>query len=158
MAIPQIIGAAAGVASVGLSITGASSGNAAAKAQQKFIAKLAALQIGQLGEQVALQKLKIQHEAEQIRGRIRVSAAERGTGTGGSFQALITQSSFDEALNQLIADTNYEFNVLSIQGGAGAQHLHADMLKQNMLLAAFMGGVTGITTGLQIHRGLSPKE
>src|SRR5436190_22944530 len=88
--------------------------------QQAHITRAAALQIQQVGEQAALETLRLKHETEQIMGRLRVTAADAGTGMGGSFQALSRQAFVDQALNAAIVQHNYENSVLRIRSDSEA--------------------------------------
>lgn len=123
------------------------------------------MQLKQIGRQLTIEQLKVQHEAERIRGRLRVASAEAGVGMGGSHQALMRQAGVDEAFNLAILLVNFEDTAMRIQSDAEAaavgvnQQLVANLnslslMKSNPLLAGVQGGLGGFTTGLQIGQGV----
>jgi hypothetical protein len=105
---------------------------------------------GQIAERAGLERLKASRQAAQIEGKLRVAAAEAGTGIGGSFARLSLQNTFDEGLNQKIIQQNYENQIAGVRSGLAANLDQLESQTVSPILAAFAGGVSGLSTGLSI--------
>lgn len=146
---------------VGLAILGAVTSAQQAKAHNKAISasiksqrSAAAAQGKQISEQAALEKLKRQREAEQVRGRLRVAAGEAGVGTTGSFGALLRQSDFDLALNQSIIEKNRESQAARVASEFRAGAISTAAQGQNVGLSTLSGGLAGLSTGISIQSAI----
>lgn len=106
--------------------------------------------MGQLSEQAAAEKLKRQREAAQVRGRLRVSAAQSGVGFGGTFAALERQADIDEQLNTLIIDKNLKAGLARVRADFTSSANQLSSGFESPFSAAIMGGLGGFETGLRI--------
>ncbi len=96
------VAAIAAIAVVGaVAASSAAEKNNDALEEQGLNAKTAAgLNAEQVVEQRQMDRIKKRNEREQIVGRVRVSAAENGVGTGGSTAALERQARINESINE----------------------------------------------------------
>ena len=108
----------------------------------------------QIQDQSAIERMQHQREAGRIRGRLRVAAGEAGVGIGGSYDALIRQADFDEALNLSILDRNTANAMDSARAGLQVDLARISANTQNPFIAGFMGGMQGLSTGLRIVGGI----
>jgi hypothetical protein len=151
------IAIALAVASAGLGVYGAQQQNQAVRRSMQARNRQAEVQNKQIAQQAAVEKMKARNEAARIRGRIRVAGAESGAGLGGTFAQLLTQADYEDLLNESIINTNRD-NAF----GASLAGLQVDMSSlsaqgQSPLIAAFQGGLSGLSTGLAIEGALADK-
>jgi hypothetical protein len=134
------------MAEVALPLAIANAGISAFGAQQQNQANRRSARIrgAQLTEAADLDKRRRGNEAQQIRSRLRLIAAENGVGFGGSFADLERQADIDEQLNLAAIDRNLYFERRNINSQVEASF-------RNPLLSAFTGALGGYSTGLQIE-------
>jgi hypothetical protein len=145
---PLTLGLGLGIVSAGASFYGSAQ---QAKAQEEYTKQSYAAQLKaitanqvQIREQESVEKYKIQNQAHLIASRIRASAGESGIGFGGSYQALLRQTDYDEMMN---------IEIIRRNAAAKLQGLVVEPVRTqpfSPLLDAFSGGVSGFSTGLQI--------
>jgi len=145
---PLIIGSTAVTA--GISVLAARQQNAAMQSAASAQIRQGQAQQQQIQDQSAIERMRHQREADRIRGRLRVAAGEAGVGIGGSYDALIRQADFDEALNLSILDRNTANAMDAARAGLSVDLARIGASAQNPLIAGFMGGLTGLNTGLSI--------
>lgn len=102
----------------------------------------------QVARAAELERTKARNQAEMLRGRLRTSAAGRGVGAGGSVQLLEQQIDFDLGLRNAVENAN-ESNFQAAIGSDMSARL-ASLLSENPLMASFVGGLQGASTGLAI--------
>lgn len=137
---------------------GAASSAAAASQQNRNIERSMQSQVNaantqqqQLVDQSALERIKNIRQAQQIQGRIRVSAGERGIAySSGSIGALQRQGDYDASLNDAIIGRNLSNQIARVRSGAQANLTALASSQQSPILAGLMGGVQGLQTGLSI--------
>jgi hypothetical protein len=156
--IPMMIGAAvtlaATAASTTMSVMAASQQNQAIAASMKAQQEATRAQQQQLADQVGMEKEKVRRQTGQIIGRMRVAGGESGLGFGGSMQALQQQANMDMGMNLQAMDQNYWNQIGAVQSGHRANMAQMQGQVQNPLIAGFTGGLTGMSTGLQIGGGI----
>ncbi len=107
--------------------------------------KAAGIQNQQLSDQAALERNKSHNEANIIRSRLRVAAGESGIGFGGTYEALSRQADYDEYINKEIINRNLMNSIKSSNS-----QLQPGQPVMSPILAAFMGGLGGLQSGLSI--------
>lgn len=122
-------------------------------------ARATAVNLDQLGDQADLERRKQAITASQIRGRLRVLAADSGFATstpGTSFADLERSAILDDEINRAIIDRNFynqqqreisQLDVALYQLRAGSM---------NPATSAISGGLSGYATGLQLEPYLRP--
>lgn len=145
-------------ATAGASAYQASQQNKALRRSEESTRRATEVQNRQLAA-AAGQELEVRRrEADQTRGRIRVSAGEAGIGLGGSYAAMMRQADFDLAMNQQIIRQNFMNNVNATNSGYMASMAQLSAQRRNPLLDAFTGGLQGMSTGLSIGSSLPTIE
>lgn len=150
--------AALPVATTGLGI--ASSAAAAAGTNRSIRASMrsqsvaAQAQQRQLVAQTADEQRKNVSQVQALIGRIRAGGGEAGIGTGGTMAALERQAIFDAALNDEILNQNLANNLASVRSGYQANAAQTASQARNPIFDGFLGGVQGLTAGLQIADGI----
>jgi len=142
---------------IALAIGGAALNFSQAQAQNKATARSmrqaresASVQQEQLSRQASLELRRNQIRAQQVRGRLRVALGEAGVGMGGSAQALLNQSEYDEGINRSIIEESFLNNDARVRSGLNADMIGLESRVQNSLLSALSGGLSGFSTGLSI--------
>lgn len=115
-------------------------------ASQRRSARIQARQVSQSAQLRRQQRLR---EAQQIRGTIRVAAAEAGT-TTGAFASQMRQADFDADLNAQVIEQNRRNRIQRIESTANANLLRLSSRRPSPGLAAATGALRGLGTGLQI--------
>lgn len=137
-------GAAAG-AGAGLGVLQGVTSILGAGAQQDAVENSAAIQAKQLSDQRVNEQENRKAQALALRGRLRVIAADAGTGFGGSEAQLEAANQYAANRDAKIIDQNYQNSLAAIN--AGVQNAAA---ANNPLLAGLGGGITGLSTGLSL--------
>ena len=150
----EFVALAAAFAGTATSAMQARAQNAAAARSAKAAQKAADVKRDQLEKQAAVERKKQQNLSAQIRGRLAVSAAASGAGFGGSYDALMVQTDTDEAMNLGILEDNLASNRAMVDSGLEADLASISGHTSNTLLAAFNGGIQGLSAGLSIARGI----
>jgi hypothetical protein len=154
VATTAVLGLALGAYQASESASAARAQNKAIERSMESEQRVAAIKTEQVANQAEIEKRKITNRAAQIRGRIRVAAADSGFGLGGSTAALARQSAFDESINSSIVDRNVLSQNELIASGLQAHLESLASNSQNEMLAAFMGGLSGLDTGLSLGQGI----
>jgi hypothetical protein len=128
----------------------ANSQNKANKASVNSAARGRDAQLSQTADAIQLEKMKRLNQAAAIRARLAVTSIERGVGTGGSVAALDANEAYNAELDSSILDTNQRNTNALIDSQTESQF--ASIMARNVspLLAAFSGGFSGISAGLNI--------
>lgn len=152
MADPVTLALIGGTAALGgfTSYTQAKSAQEYQSAQQKAQRKAVGVQNAQLSDQAAMERLKSHNEANLIRSKLRVAAGESGIGYGGTYEALVNQADYDEAINAEIINRNLMNGIASSNS-----RLQPSEPTMNPLLAGFMGMLGGAQSGMKIGSGAS---
>lgn len=137
-----------GVAS---SVSGAKSQNSAISASLASQRQAGIAQQRQVAKQAAQSRQQEVDQAQAILGRIRVMGAEGGVGMA----ALERQAIFDSATNIDIIDQNEANNLAAIRSGYQASAAETASKAQNPIFDALIGGLQGLSSGLQISDGIS---
>lgn len=147
---------ALGVVQAGLTAAGAIQQNNAVKRSLASSARSAASNAAQIRDQSRLEASKTQREADRARARARVLLASSGR-TDGDLSAIdiLSQASFDEAMNLSIIDQNRANAVRSNASAAEAQQASIASQYQNPILATLQGMIGGVQTGLLLNQGFS---
>lgn len=112
----------------------------------------AKVQAVQVNKQAKVESLKATVETEKVRGRIRVAAAAAGIPIeGSSYESLLNQSDYNDAFNQSIIEENRKANVARVVSGGQANMAELSSRFQNVLIAGFQGGLSGLSAGLAIE-------
>ena len=136
--------------SMGTSAYAASQQNKAISAGMDAQARAAAIQQQQLASQTGQAQQERVREANQLAARIRVARGEAGVGLGGSTAAVLRQADFDAASDINTIGQNYLMSAQRVRSGADAGMIELENRTQNPILTAFLGGMQGLNTGLQI--------
>lgn len=144
-----IIGGITAAASAGIAYEGAQRQNKAVKRSIEAENKRSQVGSKQVNQAAALEAEKNRAQAARIRGLLRVNAAEQG-GEGGSFDALIRQTSQDESLNLSILEENRKNQLAAVLSGSEANLAALQGRLTNPLLDSTIAGLQGFSTGLQI--------
>lgn len=104
----------------------------------------------QAADATAIEKMKRLNQSEAIRARLAVAAVERGVGTGGSAAALEKSVIYDTELDNAIADKNLANTNAAIESSVQANTKQLAARQVNPLMAAFSGGLGGLSAGLNI--------
>lgn len=124
--------------------------NTAARRSAIAANKAATVRQAQLDDAAELEQQKRKNEAEQIRGRLRVSGAAADVGLGGSYAALAEQANVDEAINLQTIQKNRANQGALVQSGLEADLLTLQSHMTNPILQGFTGSLQGAQTGLSI--------
>lgn len=135
-------------------INGAQQQNAANKRTANSINAAQAAEVQQTEGALAVQQAKRISESNAIRGRLTVVAAESGVGTGGSVAALERQNAYQTALDNNLAEQNTQNQVAAIHSQASAGMTAVAAKQISPLVAAFSGGMAGLSSGLNIAGGV----
>ncbi len=153
-----LIGGATAATSAGTAIYTSA---AAAKGQESYARESYALQKeaievqqGQVREQEAVERYKMQNKAQQIRSRIRVRAGESGIGLGGTYEAMMRQVDYDAEMNKLILGRNARNQIMSIR----SRQQPIRQQPMSPFLEGLTSGISGFASGLQIAQNLFPRE
>jgi hypothetical protein len=142
-----------GIGTVGMGGMAAYGSYQQASAQSDYMKKAYAAQGTAIGAQNRMIRAQETNESRKainqshlIESRIRVTAGESGMGMGGTALALMRQVDYDTLMNTNIIHQN----AINSFGAAasGMQPIRANTY--NPLIEGFMGGLGGLTTGLQI--------
>ncbi len=152
VAAPVAIGLA--VASAAASTYGAIEQNQAVSRQKKAARQAADVQKKQLIDQASVEQFKRKNQAEQVLGRLRVSAAEAGVDFSGSYGQLETQAQIDQAINNAIAQRSLDNNTRRVQSDLQSALAGLASHEQNVILSSFQGAIQGASTGLSIGSGI----
>ena len=109
----------------------------------------------QLADSASLERLKVARNAAQIEGRIRAARGTSGQGMAGSTLAILRQNDITEAENIAIIGQNLRNQNARVQSGfeAEANRLNAGLTNPN--LAAVMGGLSGLNSGISLSQGFA---
>lgn len=146
--IPLAIGTA--LAGTAMSVMQASAQNAAIQQSMKAQQDATRAQQAQLADQAGLEKEKIRRQTGQVIGRLRVAGGEAGLGFGGTMDALQQQANMDMGMNLSAMDQGYWNQIGALHSNHRASMAQMRGQAQNPLLSGFMGGLSGLSTGLQI--------
>ena len=125
-----------------------------ARAQQESVRAAAKVEERRAGQRADVERLRESRAAQDLRGRLKVAAANAGIGLGGSTAALLRQVDVDEALNRELVAAN-EANVISAtRAGARARVSQLGAGIRNPLLEGLAGGIGGFDAGLQLGEGI----
>lgn len=144
-----VIGGATAATTGYMSYEAARRQNAAIRKGQEHAKRAAELQRQQVSQAAAIERQKHIDEAQRVTGRIRVAAASADVGLA-SFEGLETQAMIDAGKNIRIIDTNQANAIRRIESGYQADFDRLNANISNSILQAFMGGMQGYATGLQI--------
>lgn len=156
MATGALIGLTAGTMALGAysSAQQAQAANRFARQQDAFNIQVQAgqtqaarIQSRQIEAQGALEKLKTNRMAHQVRSTLRVGAGER-LGEGQTFEALMRQADLDEAITVEIIERNVQMARESVF--SRIQPLPPSAPSRDVGLAAILGGLGGVQSGLSI--------
>jgi len=149
------IAAASAAAGAATTAYGAYSQNQGLKKSARAANQAATLQKSQLRSQASVEVMKREQQSQQVKSAIRASAGAAGSGfAGSSFSALSDQAEFDRYTNDAIAKQSLGFNFARVSSGLDAQLIDINNRKQNTLINAFMGGLQGLSAGMQLGQGL----
>lgn len=151
----ETVALALAVASAATAASSAYEQNRAVKKSGGIARQQAADRISQIQDAASIERRKEQNRAEQIRGRLRVSAAASGLGLGGSFAALDQQAVIDQALNVDIINRNAAAASTNTSNDLNASLTSLQSHIINPVLAGFTGGVQGFGTGLKVGRAVN---
>jgi len=111
--------------------------------------RAARIQERQIKAQSALEKQKTARMGHQIRSTLRVAAGEPGgVGLGGTYEALMRQADLDQAINMEIISRNAQMAAESAY--SRIQPTPPVQAGQNETLAAILGGLGGMQSGLSL--------
>lgn len=117
--------------------------------------RAAKVQAVQVNKQARVESLKAAVETEQVRGRIRVAAAAAGIPVeGSSYETLMNQNDYNDAFNQSLIEQNRKANVARVISGGQANMAELSSRFQNVLIAGFQGGLSGLSAGLAIKNAM----
>jgi len=144
---------------IALAVAGAAAAAAAAEQKNRAIsrskraAKAAAYaNVEQVDRRAQLEERRVEAGRNRILSAVRARAAEAGGDTSsGSYAALARQTEYDAGLNTAIVRENNRLQRLSVLSGAQANIVNLEGQRENTLLSAFGGGVSGYSTGLSIN-------
>lgn len=145
---------AASAASAGSAAYAADRQNKLAGKAKKQARRAAEIQRDQIAAQAEQERQSRIKEAEQIRGRLRVAAAENGISTGNTFEALIRQNDFDLATDLSTLNRNLANNNARVQSGLAAEEIAIKSSRRNPLIEGFTSGLGGFSSGLSIGNGI----
>lgn len=155
IAIPLAIGGAA--AGGGISAMGASSANAGIARTQRQARRAAIMQNQQVAAQAAQERQASIRQAAQLRARLSVSRGAAGIASGSqsdSFADATQQVQNDLVQNLMNIRRNTNAQMDRIRSGYEAQYTSLANQIQNPFLAAFTGGLQGLSSGLAIAQGV----
>lgn len=104
----------------------------------------------QAEDAAALERIKTRRLRRRAEGRLAVTAAEAGVGTGETFAALQRSLDADASLNEQIIGLNLDSRRRAIESGASARLAQIDSTVPNLGLSVLRGGLQGFNTGLSI--------
>lgn len=146
------ISAATAATSAAASYEQAQQQNKAASKAKKSALAAAEANAKQVRTGEAVETARQRQQANRVRAMLRVRAAEQGAGLeDGTFAALDRQNDVDMAFNRNITSMNASNQVRSIASGADARLADLESRQTNALLNAFLGGMSGVGTGLSIY-------
>lgn len=130
--------------------------NDAVRRSMRSAQQAAKVQAVQVNKQAKVESLKATVETEKVRGRIRVAAAAAGIPIeGSSYESLLNQSDYNDAFNQSIIEENRKANVARVVSGGQANMAELSSRFQNVLIAGFQGGLSGLSAGLAIQNAIN---
>jgi len=147
--VPLVITAATAAGTGYVTYEQARQQNAAVKRSKASARNAAIVQARQLTQAAAIERQKRIDESERIRGRLRVASAAADVGLG-AYDALDQQATVDAFENIQIVDQNLSTQTARVESGLAADLTALSNRTQNSVLAAFMGGMQGASTGLSI--------
>ena len=127
-----------------------------AKAQEEAQRRAYLENAKRINEQMTVERAKSVNRANLIRSRIRVATGEAGIGYGGTYEALMRQTDYDDFINREIIGRNAQLAISS-----EASKIQAVPETINPLISGFLGSLGGLQTGLSIGGSLNklfPKE
>ena len=149
-----VIGGITAAASTGLSLYGAAQKNSAISSAAEEAKKRAGQELDQQSKIVGVQTTRARQAAERVQGLIKVSAAARGLGAGGSAAALDRDAAQQEGLDQY----GIKLNQFGAQNRVLAQLANVNATlsneSQDPFVAGLGGALQGFGTGISIAGGL----
>lgn len=143
-----IVGASAGLAQTGLTVYQSMQQAQYHRDVRKAQGRAAGIQAQQVRAQEALEREQASRRAQQVRGRIRAAAGESGLGFGGTYDAFMRQTDYEELTNRMILGQSAENAIQAIFSGI------QPMPKSNLMLDAAVGVLGGLQTGLGMTSGI----
>lgn len=139
-----------GATTAAISAKQAQEQNKANARSAKSIRDAQAVAEGQGAGVASMERYKRQNEANAIIARLAVAGAERGVGTGGTAAAIAASEAYNATIDNAITNRNAEYRAARVASEAEANITSVMSRNVNPLLAAFTGGLNGITAGLSI--------
>lgn len=104
--------------------------------------------LDQSGQAAALERAKIRRLRRRVEGRLAVTAADAGVGTGETFDLLMSELGTDAAINERVVDLNLAAERDRLESGviSAVQRLEASV--PNAALSLLGGALGGFQTGL----------
>lgn len=146
--IPLLIASSA--AGAGIGAARQQSALRAAKRSARSTRESAQLQLNQNAQQAALERIRVRQRRRQAEGRLAVTAADAGVGTGETFDLLLDSLGTDAAISERIVDLNLTSRRRLLESGVRRQVQELEARTPNFLLSTLEGGLGGFQTGLSI--------
>lgn len=144
--IPILLAAASAAAAA----AAANAQNKASRASMGSVNQARAIGLEQAQSAANIERMKRKNQSLAILGRLAVSAAERGVGNGGTVEALERAEVYNANLDDRLIDTNQRFANARIESETSAAMAQLMATRVNPLLAAFSGGLSGASAGINI--------
>ncbi|MBT97645.1 MAG: hypothetical protein CL902_03345 [Dehalococcoidia bacterium] len=105
----------------------------------------------QAGDSMAIEMMKQERKAHQVRGIVQAAAASAGLSTdSGSYAQILHQTYYEEAYNKEIADRQHDMVIDKIQSDYTAGVINSNAAYENMIASAmsraqnpFLAGLSG---------------
>jgi len=101
----------------------------------------------QIVQAESLEARKLSARAHQVRSRLRVAAGESGLGLGGTYENLLQQTDYEEAVEREILSRNALANIAAVRSRAPRETYAPNA---SPLMTAMSAGLNTFAQGLQI--------
>lgn len=147
-AIPAL--AISTVAGAGIGLAGQREQSRNARRSAASARTSAQTQLDQTSDQASLERLKLRRARRRAEGRLAVTAADAGVGTGETFDALLGDLDNEAAINERIIDVNLTNNRRALESGLRSTVQRLEASVPNAFLSTLTGALGGFNTGLSI--------